>query len=169
MKTYYEDLEVPETATTEEIRKAYHRLSLETHPDKNLENIAAAEEFKIIGKAYEVLGNPESKTAYDEELVSSRKPRTRSSTTAYAEEDREAALSRLARYKREDELRHLELTEIVKKISIPEQLRRMKAAATKRKQQAVRRSKQRAEERAAWLFVKFGIRPFKILIPRLSA
>ncbi len=168
MENYYEHLRVPETATAEEIRKSYLKLSLECHPDKNLGNVAAAEAFKVIGKAYEVLSNPELKGAFDQELTKSRKPKTRSSSSAAAEQDRNDAISRQQKFQRDSDLRTMELTEIVRKVSIPEQLRRKAAAAKKRKQQALRRLKQRAEERAAWLFVKFGIRPFRILIPRLS-
>jgi curved DNA-binding protein CbpA len=167
MSSYYEDLGVPETATGEDIRRAYLRLSLETHPDKNLGDVEAAEEFKVVGKAYEVLADPVLKAKYDQELNSSRKPRTRASTSAAAEEDRQDAISRQRCFQNGCELRTMELIAIVRGVSIPDQIRRKKDAAEKRKLQALRRAKQRAEEREAWLFVKFGIRPFRILIPRL--
>ncbi len=60
----------------------------------------------------------------------------------------------------------MELIAIVRGDSIPDQIRRKKDAAEKRKLQALRTTGEGTCE--AWLFVKFGIRPFRILILRLS-
>ena len=65
VRKYYEVLEVGETATQEQIKKAYKRLSLKWHPDKNLGSKEAEEKFKKINEAYGVLGNETSKRIYD--------------------------------------------------------------------------------------------------------
>lgn len=58
---YYEILGVPHTATQEEIRSAYRKLSKEMHPDKGGDE----EEFQTIQEAYEILMNPEKRATYD--------------------------------------------------------------------------------------------------------
>jgi len=60
----YKVLEVPKGATTEQLKKAYRRLALKYHPDKN-ESPEAIERFKEINNAYEILQNPDKKMAYD--------------------------------------------------------------------------------------------------------
>lgn len=65
-KKYYQILEVSETATQAEIRKAYYKLAQKWHPDKNLHNKEEAEKrFKEIGEAYGVLGDEELRRKYD--------------------------------------------------------------------------------------------------------
>lgn len=64
-KDYYEVLGVSKEATTEEIKKAYRKLALETHPDRNPGNKEAEEKFKELAKAYEVLSNDDKRSAYD--------------------------------------------------------------------------------------------------------
>lgn len=64
MSTHYETLEIPDTATEQEIKKAFRKLSFQTHPDKNPDT-KAHERFKQINEAYEILGDAEKKKQYD--------------------------------------------------------------------------------------------------------
>lgn len=63
---YYQSLGLAKTATSEQIQKAYRRLAMKYHPDRNQNNKAAEEKFKEIKEAYEVLKDPEKRKAYDE-------------------------------------------------------------------------------------------------------
>lgn len=64
-KNYYEILDVPRSATAEEIKKAYRKLALKYHPDRNSGDKVAEEKFKEAAEAYEVLGDPEKRRIYD--------------------------------------------------------------------------------------------------------
>ena len=65
-KDYYEVLGVKKDATKDEIRKAYKKLAIKWHPDKNPDNKEEAEKrFKEISEAYSVLSDPEKKKEYD--------------------------------------------------------------------------------------------------------
>lgn len=61
----YEVLGVPRSATDAEIKKAYRRLALETHPDRNPGDESATERFKEIQAAHDILGHPDKKAEYD--------------------------------------------------------------------------------------------------------
>jgi DnaJ-class molecular chaperone len=62
---FYNILEVPETATADEIKKAYRRLSLIHHPDKNNNSPESATKFQKISEAYETIGDVDKKREYD--------------------------------------------------------------------------------------------------------
>ena len=71
MQNYYEVLKVKNTASSDEIKKAYHVLASKYHPDKHPENQKYAEDMmKDINIAHEVLLDAESRRKYDESLES---------------------------------------------------------------------------------------------------
>jgi curved DNA-binding protein len=65
-KDYYKILGVSKTATEDEIKKAYRKLAVKFHPDKNQGNKQAEEKFKEINEANEVLSDKEKRKKYDE-------------------------------------------------------------------------------------------------------
>lgn len=65
MKDYYNILEIDRNATEEEIKRAYRRLALKFHPDRNPGNKEAEESFKAVGEAYSVLSDSKKRSYYD--------------------------------------------------------------------------------------------------------
>ncbi|MDE6126276.1 MAG: DnaJ domain-containing protein, partial [Muribaculaceae bacterium] len=65
-RDYYEVLGVSKTATADEIKKAYRKLAIKYHPDKNPGDKEAEEKFKEAAEAYEVLSNDEKRQKYDQ-------------------------------------------------------------------------------------------------------
>src|SRR5579859_3241243 len=65
-RDYYEVLGVNRDATEDDFKKAYRRLAMKWHPDRNPENPRAEEHFKEAKEAYEVLSDPHKRAAYDQ-------------------------------------------------------------------------------------------------------
>ena len=65
MEDYYDTLQIPRTASSQEIKKAYYKLAHLYHPDKNPSS-SAAEKFRQINIAYRILSDTYSKALYDD-------------------------------------------------------------------------------------------------------
>lgn len=65
-RDFYEVLGVSRSASDPELKKAYRRMAMKYHPDRNAGDKAAEEKFKEVKKAYEVLSNPQTRQAYDQ-------------------------------------------------------------------------------------------------------
>lgn len=63
---YYATLGISKTASESEIKKAYHKLAMQWHPDRHAGDKAAEQKFKEINEAYEVLKDPQKRAAYDQ-------------------------------------------------------------------------------------------------------
>src|SRR5881392_1508322 len=64
-RDYYEVLGVPREAGIDDIKKAYRRMALKYHPDKNPDDAGAEEKFKEAAEAYGVLSDEEKRARYD--------------------------------------------------------------------------------------------------------
>ncbi len=65
-RDYYEVLGVSKSADAKEVKRAYRKLAVKYHPDKNPNDKAAEEKFKEAAEAYDVLSNSEKKQRYDQ-------------------------------------------------------------------------------------------------------
>ena len=65
-RDYYKVLDVPRNATEAEIKKAYRRLAMKYHPDRNPDDHEAEEHFKEAKEAYEVLSETSKRAVYDQ-------------------------------------------------------------------------------------------------------
>ncbi|MFC2186972.1 molecular chaperone DnaJ [Peijinzhouia sedimentorum] len=64
-RDYYEILGVDKNASADEIKKAYRKIAIKFHPDKNPDDPTAEDKFKEAAEAYEILSNPDKKAKYD--------------------------------------------------------------------------------------------------------
>src|SRR5476649_857044 len=64
-RDYYHVLGVERGTTPEDVKKAYRKLAVKYHPDKNPGDKTAEDKFKELGEAYEILSNPDKRAAYD--------------------------------------------------------------------------------------------------------
>jgi len=65
-RDFYEVLGVERSTTLDDIKKAYRKLALQYHPDRNPSNVEAEERFKEATEAYEILSEPEKRQLYDQ-------------------------------------------------------------------------------------------------------
>ena len=65
-RDYYEVLGVDKNASSDDLKKAYRKLALKYHPDRNPGDKEAEEKFKEAAEAYDVLSNPDKKARYDQ-------------------------------------------------------------------------------------------------------
>ena len=63
---FFKTLEVERNASDREIKKAYRRLAMKHHPDRNADNPDAEEKFKVIQEAYAILSDEQKRAAYDQ-------------------------------------------------------------------------------------------------------
>ena len=64
-RDYYEILGVSKNATKDDLKKAYRKLAMQYHPDRNPDDKASEEKFKEAAEAYEVLNDDNKRTQYD--------------------------------------------------------------------------------------------------------
>lgn len=76
-RDYYEVLGVERNASEDDIKKSYRKLALKYHPDRNPGDKSAEEKFKELGEAYEVLSDPQKKSAFDQFGHAAFDPRSR--------------------------------------------------------------------------------------------
>jgi curved DNA-binding protein len=79
LRNYYQILDVPQDASSDEIKKTFRRLARQYHPDVNPDNKLAEEKFKDINEAYDVLSDENKRLDYDRLFLGKSKRKTTSS------------------------------------------------------------------------------------------
>jgi curved DNA-binding protein CbpA len=87
MKTYYEILKISPKVSNAEIKSAYRRLARKLHPDVNGGSPETAREFGQIAKAYEILGNPQTRAEYDKKLLQTQFQQASDSDSVFSSEN----------------------------------------------------------------------------------
>jgi curved DNA-binding protein CbpA len=101
MVNYYQLLKVSPKASNTEIKSAYRRLARKLHPDVNTENAeVASSEFAKIAKAYEILGNPKERAAYDRKLLNAQYKNSDNGNSVFSSENAHAKRWRQMAYER---------------------------------------------------------------------
>ncbi len=86
-KEYYEILGLKADASSEEIRKAYRKMALHYHPDRNRGDATAEQRFKAISEAYGVLTDPEKRRLYDMSRAAGTRPDAGGEPWAYSSQE----------------------------------------------------------------------------------
>ena len=68
-RDYYDVLGVSKNASDTELKKAFKKLAMKYHPDRNPDDDSAADKFKEAAEAYDVLSDPQKKSTYDLSLI----------------------------------------------------------------------------------------------------
>ena len=67
-KDFYDVLGLSRQASADDIKKAYRKMAMKYHPDKNLGDKSAEDQFKSISEAYEILSDPVKRKSYDDKI-----------------------------------------------------------------------------------------------------
>ena len=101
MVNYYQILKVSPKATNAEIKSAYRRLARKIHPDVNTTDAQnASGDFAKIAKAYEILGNPQTRAAYDRQLLNAQYKNSSNGDSVFTSENAHARRWRQMAYER---------------------------------------------------------------------
>lgn len=100
MVNYYKILKVSPKASNAEIKSAYRRLARKLHPDKNNGSEDAAREFAKAAKAYETLGNPQQRAAYDRKILKAQFDESQNGESVFSSDNPHARRWRRMAYER---------------------------------------------------------------------
>ena len=100
MVNHYKVLKVSQKASNAEIKSAYRRLARKLHPDLNHDGENTSRDFAKIAKAYEILGNPKERAAYDQQLLKAQYSNSSASGSVFSSENPHARRWRQMAYER---------------------------------------------------------------------
>jgi curved DNA-binding protein CbpA len=100
MVNYYEVLKVSPKASNAEIKSAYRRLARKLHPDVNGNSQKNRHQFAEIAKAYEILGNPKERAAYDQRMLKAEYNGSANGDSVFASDNQHARRWRQMAYER---------------------------------------------------------------------